>query len=192
MNYGREEDYRLLAAAGVEVAGCVAVARTGGGVGRAAAVEEAERNGVVAVLVFSESDTWREGFERGHVMRGVGDPLSPGWGGVHGGERLGLEDGEVLRRFPKIPSLPLSFEAAEGILCSLGGAPLPLEWRGTIKYSKVRNVGPGPTVLDFSYQVGCVMLLCGWLITWLILVWLDFGQSFSVYCVCVACCDFSY
>ena len=71
-------------------------------------------------MEFDEDDTntWRkrEGFERGHVMRGgIGDPLSPGWSGVEGGESLGLEDSEVLKRFPKIPSLPLSAEAAERI-----------------------------------------------------------------------------
>ncbi|KOM34048.1 hypothetical protein LR48_Vigan02g019800 [Vigna angularis] len=121
VNYGREEDFRLLAAAGVRVA--------------------------------REGDTWPRGFERGHVMRGgIGDPLSPGWGGVDGGESLGLDDSEVLRRFPKIPSMPLSSEAAERILVSLGGAPLPSDWTGTLKSSKVTNVGPGPTILNFTYQ----------------------------------------
>ncbi|KAK7345192.1 hypothetical protein VNO77_15758 [Canavalia gladiata] len=153
VNYGREEDYRTLAAAGVDVAGCVAVARSGGGLSRGAVVEAAERYGIAAVLVFVDGDTWREGFERGHVMRGgIGDPLSPGWGGVDGGESLGLEDSEVLKRFPKIPSMPLSAEAAERILSSLGGVPLPLDWRATLKSSKVRNVGPGPTLLNFTYQ----------------------------------------
>ncbi|KAK7392743.1 hypothetical protein VNO78_21190 [Psophocarpus tetragonolobus] len=153
VNYGREEDFRELAAAGVEVAGCVAVARGGGGVARGAVVEAAERAGAAAVVVFGEGDTWREGFERGHVMRGgIGDPLSPGWGGVEGGESLRLEDSEVLKRFPKIPSMPLSAEAAERILASLGGAPLPLDWRTTLKSSKVRSVGPGPTILNFTYQ----------------------------------------
>ncbi|KAH1228019.1 putative glutamate carboxypeptidase AMP1 [Glycine max] len=152
VNYGREEDYRQLVAAGVEVAGCVVVAR-GGALPRGAVVEAAERHGAAAAAVFVERDTWREGFERGHVMRGgIGDPLSPGWSGVEGGESLGLEDSEVLKRFPKIPSLPLSAEAAERILESLGGAPLPLDWRGTLKSSKVKNVGPGPTILNFTYQ----------------------------------------
>ncbi|CAJ1967349.1 unnamed protein product [Sphenostylis stenocarpa] len=153
VNYGREEDFRLLAAAGVQVAGCVAMARSGGGVGRGTVVEAAERHGAAAVMVFGEGDTWSKGFERGHVMRGgIGDPLSPGWGGVDGGESLGLDDSEVLKRFPKIPSMPLSAEAAERILASLGGPPLPLDWRGTLKSSNVRNVGPGPTILNFTYQ----------------------------------------
>ncbi|XP_020211833.1 probable glutamate carboxypeptidase AMP1 [Cajanus cajan] len=150
-NYGRERDYQALAAMGVSVRGCVVVVRKGGGVGRGAAVEVAEKHGAAAVLVYGESDTWREGFERGHVMRGIGDPLTPGWGGVEGGERLGLEDSEVLKRFPKIPSMPLSAEVADTILSSLGGVSVPLEWRSTLK-SKVRHVGPGPTMLNFTYQ----------------------------------------
>ncbi|KAL4329447.1 hypothetical protein AHAS_Ahas13G0301000 [Arachis hypogaea] len=118
---------------------------------RGAVVEKAEENGAVAVLVYGDGDTWRDGFERGHVMRGVGDPLSSGWSGVDGGETLGLDDSEVSKRFSEIPSLPLSAEVAEIVLGSLGGAPVPLEWRGTLG-SKVRHVGPGPTMLNFSYQ----------------------------------------
>ena len=117
--------------------------------------EVVERHGAAAAAVFVERDTWREGFERGHVMRGGrGDPLSPGWSGVEGGESLGLEDSEVLKRFPKIPSLPLSAEAAERILESLGGAPLPLDWRGTLKSSKVKNVGGGAGGGDGSSNGG--------------------------------------
>ncbi|KAL1326267.1 hypothetical protein AAHE18_13G216200 [Arachis hypogaea] len=123
----------------------------GDGLGRGAVVEKAEENGAVAVLVYGDGDTWRDGFERGHVMRGVGDPLSSGWSGVDGGETLGLDDSEVSKRFSEIPSLPLSAEVAEIVLGSLGGAPVPLEWRGTLG-SKVRHVGPGPTMLNFSYQ----------------------------------------
>ncbi|KAE9590771.1 hypothetical protein Lal_00023477 [Lupinus albus] len=158
VNYGRERDYHALEVLGVAVSGCIVVARkgSGGGLGRGAVVEKAEEKGAVAVLVYNDDDggddTWRQGFERGHVMRGgVGDPLSPGWAGVEGSERFGLEDSEVLKKFPKIPSLPLSYEVAETILSSLGGTSVPLEWRGTLG-SKVRNVGPGPTMLNFTYQ----------------------------------------
>ncbi|OIV92261.1 hypothetical protein TanjilG_00279 [Lupinus angustifolius] len=158
VNYGRERDYHALEKLGVAVSGCIVVVRkgSGGGLGRGAVVEKAEEKGAIAVLIYNNDDggdyTWREGFERGHVMRGgVGDPLSPGWAGVEGSERLGLEDSEVLKKFPKIPSLPLSFEVAETILSSLEGTSVPLEWRGTLG-SKVRNVGPGPTMLNFTYQ----------------------------------------
>ncbi|CAJ1880867.1 unnamed protein product [Sphenostylis stenocarpa] len=152
VNYGRERDYRALGTMGVNVSGCVVVVRKGGAIGRGAIVERAEAHGAAAVLVYGEGDTWRKGFERGHVMRGgIGDPLTPGWAGVEGGETLGLEDSEVLKRFPKIPSMPLSAEVADTILSSLGGVPVPHEWRGTLR-SKVRHVGPGPTILNFTYQ----------------------------------------
>ncbi|KAI4348836.1 hypothetical protein L6164_009508 [Bauhinia variegata] len=151
VNYGREEDYRALGVLGVNVKGCIVIARKGDVLTRGAVIETAEANGAVAVLLYSDSARFRNGFERGHVMRGIGDPLSPGWAGVNGGESLDLEDSEVLKRFPKIPSMPLSTETAETILNSLGGVPVPLEWRNTLP-SKVRNVGPGSTMLNFTYQ----------------------------------------
>lgn len=155
VNYGREEDYRALRAIGVYVKGCIVIARKGGGLTRGAVVETAEVNGAVAVLTYAEREGFRKGFERGHVMRGVGDPLSPGWGGIEGGESLDLEDSEVSKRFPKIPSMPLSAEIAENILGSLGGTVMQQEWRSTLSSKvKFRHVGPGPTVLNFTYQVG--------------------------------------
>ncbi|OVA00857.1 Transferrin receptor-like [Macleaya cordata] len=155
VNYGREEDYHALVALGVNVSGCVVVARRGEVLSRAGVVERAAANGAVAVLMYTEGDgdntRFNGGVERGTVMRGLGDPLSPGWGGVGGGEKLGLEDSEVIKRFPKIPSMPISVENAEMILGSLEGARVPYEWRAALK-SKVGRVGPGPTLVNFTYQ----------------------------------------
>lgn len=149
VNYGRDRDYR---AVGVSVKGCIVIVRKGGGLGRNTVVEKAEENGAVAVLVYNdENDTWRDGFERGHVMKGVGDPLSPGWGSVEGSEKLNLDDNEVLKRFPKIPSMPLSAHVAHVVLSSLGVTPLPLEWRTTLRAKGINHVGPGPTMLNFTY-----------------------------------------
>lgn len=151
VNYGRSEDYRALEELGVNVSGCVVIARRGGDMPRGEVIKKAEKHGALSVLLYSEWDSrYNKGFERGFVMDGVGDPLSPGWGGVDGAERLDMEDPEVLKRFPKIPSMPLSAEAAETILGTLGGAEAPAEWR-----SGVERVGPGPTVVNFTYQVGC-------------------------------------
>lgn len=143
VNYGREADYR------VNVSGCIVIARKGGGLGRAAVVEIAESKGALAVLIYADGNG--SGVERGTVMGGIGDPVSPGWPGVEDGEKLGMEENEVLRRFPKIPSLPLPFESAQIILESLGGALVPQEWRnsGELKFS---SIGPGPLLLNFSYQ----------------------------------------
>ncbi|MCI08427.1 putative glutamate carboxypeptidase, partial [Trifolium medium] len=130
VNYGRDKDYRSLGSIGVNVKGCIVIVRKGGGLGRSTVVEKAEKNGAAAVLIYNdEVDTWRNGFERGHVMKGVGDPLSPGWGSVDGSERLSLDDNEVLERFPKIPSMPISVDVADAVLSSLGESMVPLEWR---------------------------------------------------------------
>ncbi|KAG5243850.1 glutamate carboxypeptidase [Salix suchowensis] len=129
VNYGREVDYNALGVLGVNVSGCVVLARKGGGLNRGVVVKIAESKGAVAVLLYAEEGRVSGGVERGTVMRGAGDPLTPGWAGVEGGERLGLEDSEVLERFPKIPSLPLSFGNADVILGSLGGRVVPPEWR---------------------------------------------------------------
>ena len=93
------------------------------------------------------------GVERGTVMKGLGDPLTPGWGGVEGGEALDLEDSQILNRFPKIPSMPISPEVAYSILRSLEGPQMPHHWRGDALGPQPGRVGPGPTLLNFTYQV---------------------------------------
>lgn len=154
VNHGTDEDYSALRKLGVNVSGCVVIARKGG-LPRGVIVRKAEAHGALAVLLYADGDSFRKGFERGTVMSGVGDPLSPGWAGVDGGERLDSEDSEVSKRFPGIPSMPLSAEAAEAILGSLGGAQSPPEWQTRV------GVGPGPTMLNFTYQVGamCIYVL---------------------------------
>ncbi|XP_050229085.1 probable glutamate carboxypeptidase AMP1 [Mercurialis annua] len=153
VNYGREVDYRTLEALGVEVKECVVLARKGGeGLSRGGVVRIAESKGALAVLLYAERGRFGKGVERGTVMRGVGDPLSPGWGSVaEKGERLGFNDSEVLKRFPKIPSLPLSFENADVILRSLGGPVVDSpDWK--VFPGRVTPVGPGPTLVNFTYQ----------------------------------------
>uniref|UniRef100_A0A7C8YRF8 glutamate carboxypeptidase II n=1 Tax=Opuntia streptacantha TaxID=393608 RepID=A0A7C8YRF8_OPUST len=151
VNYGRGEDYRVLGALGVNVSGCVVVARRGGGMSRGGVVRRAAAEGSAAVLTYTEGVSVK-GVERGTVMKGLGDPLSPGWASVvEGGERLERGDDEVLERFPQIPSMPISIETAEVILRSLEGPRVLQEWRDTLN-PKVDRVGPGPTVLNFTYE----------------------------------------
>ncbi|KAK9078575.1 hypothetical protein SSX86_002632 [Deinandra increscens subsp. villosa] len=148
VNHGREEDYRALAAVGVDVTGCVAVVKRGGGMSRNAAVRKAAERGVAAVVMFTDGNG--DGVERGTVLEGVGDPLTPGWAAIGGdAERFEVEDNEVLSRFPAVPSLPVSSETAEVILGSLGGPHL---WRDDDVLTKFHRVGPGPTFLNFTYQ----------------------------------------
>ncbi|KAI3961736.1 hypothetical protein MKW92_024755 [Papaver armeniacum] len=157
VNYGRIEDYNKLIDLGINVSGCVVIARRGEILSRAGIVERAAENGAVALLMYTEggdgkiTTRFNGGVERGTVMKGLGDPLSPGWGGTEGGEKLGVNDNQVMKRFPKIPSMPISVENAEMILEGLEGPKVPDEWKVTLK-SKVGRVGPGPTLVNFTYQ----------------------------------------
>ncbi|KAF5799389.1 putative glutamate carboxypeptidase [Helianthus annuus] len=156
VSHGREEDYRALAAAGVNVNGCIAVVKRGGGMSRNAVVVKAAERGVTAVVMFTDGNG--NGVERGTVLDGVGDPLTPGWGASGGGggdvERLRVEDSEVSGRFPVVPSLPVSAETAAVILGSLGGPRVAHIWKnGEVdQVRKFDRVGPGPTFLNFTYE----------------------------------------
>lgn len=161
-NHGTDEDYRALAELGVNVSGCVVLVKRGGDLPRGEAVGKAEQNGALAVLLYTEGgDGFKKGFERGLVRSGAGDPLTPGWAGVDGAERLDPEDPEVLKRFPKIPSMPLSAKAAELLLATLGGSPVPNQWRASLP-AGVGGVGSGPTVVNFTYQVGAKFFSVAW------------------------------
>ncbi|KAL2458434.1 putative glutamate carboxypeptidase 2 [Forsythia ovata] len=163
LNYGREQDYRALSANGVEFKGYVGIVRRGCGLSRYEVVENAAAHGVAAVLMYTEGGTpsnnnnndinnsFRWGVERGTVMKGFGDPLSPGWAGIDTSEKLDPSDPQVSRRFPTIPSLPVAEAVADSILSSLEGPVVPYEWRESLN-GRLRRVGPGPTMLNFEYE----------------------------------------
>ncbi|KAM7262296.1 hypothetical protein ACFE04_021373 [Oxalis oulophora] len=157
VNYGREEDYVKLSLIGVyNVSGCLVIVKKSDFLSRGNVVKIAESKGAVGVLLFAKRDDFQFGIERGTVMRGIGDPLSPGWGAVEGAERLSMDDSEVLKKFPKIPSLPLSLANAYVILGSLGGPVVPKEWgdddeNGDSMATRWR-VGPGHTLVNLTYQ----------------------------------------
>uniref|UniRef100_A0A2P2MEA7 Uncharacterized protein MANES_08G038300 n=1 Tax=Rhizophora mucronata TaxID=61149 RepID=A0A2P2MEA7_RHIMU len=48
--------------------------------------------------------------------------------------------------------MPLSEENADVIIRSLSGPMAPLSWRDSGQ-PKVRQVGPGPTIVNLTYQV---------------------------------------
>ncbi|KAL7133681.1 hypothetical protein ABFS83_12G158100 [Erythranthe nasuta] len=150
LNYGRDQDYRAL---GVDVKGCVGLVRRGSGMSRYEVVRNAAAHGVSAVLMYTEGEC-KEGVERGTVMNGLGDPLTPGWAGIEGGEELDLNDLQVAEKFPGLPSLPISETAAETIIESLEGEKIPHQWMESFKSGnrRITRVGPGPTMLNFTYE----------------------------------------
>ncbi|KAF7046408.1 hypothetical protein CFC21_055438 [Triticum aestivum] len=150
VNLGREEDLAALDRLGVSLRGRVAVAVRGGGY-RGGVVARAAGRGAVAVLIAGRADG---GVERGTVLLGgPGDPLTPGWAAADGAERLGFDHEAVRRRLPTIPSMPVSADTASVIVRSLGGPALPQEWRAGLGLEgHAGGVGPGPTLVNFTYQ----------------------------------------
>ena len=53
--------------------------------------------------------------------------------------------------YASIPSLPISYEAAEPILKALGGQAVPAGWQGGLPFAY--HVGPGPAEVSFSVQM---------------------------------------
>ncbi|KAG6480915.1 hypothetical protein ZIOFF_057503 [Zingiber officinale] len=105
------------------------------------------------MLIFKVADLG--GVERGTVLLGgVGDLLTPGWATAsdEGGERLSTEEADVRRRFPKIPSMPVAEVVALEILSTLGGPTMPLEWKDDLRLAAESGVGPGRTLVSFTYQ----------------------------------------
>ncbi|KAJ4811317.1 Transferrin receptor protein 2 [Rhynchospora pubera] len=152
-NLGREEDFETLERLGVRVNDCVVLVRKGGGY-RGGVVARAAERGAKAVLISGGPDG---GVERGTViLGGPGDPLTPGWGAIGSVtgsgdvERLELAAEEVRRRFPTIPSMPVAAVTAAEILRTIGGAPLPPEWKEGLVETGA-GVGPGPTLVNFTY-----------------------------------------
>ncbi|HEX8276278.1 MAG TPA: M28 family peptidase [Longimicrobiaceae bacterium] len=155
-SFGREDDYRRLERAGVEVRGRVVLVRYGLGF-RGAKVAEAERRGAVGVLLYSDPDG--DGYVRGDtapagpsrpswsVQRGTveylwlhpGDPLTPGRPALPGVPRL---DPAEAGNLPRIPVVPLSYGEARRILAALGGPEAPHRSRGALPVAY--RQGPGP------------------------------------------------
>jgi N-acetylated-alpha-linked acidic dipeptidase len=166
-NYGREEDFAYLASAGVDVAGKVALARYGR-IHCEDIVHNARAAGAAAALVYTDPleyggppgegsfpDTrWLPptGVQVGSLFRGVGDPTTPMWASSEGCERVSVEDAMATDDMPGIPALPVSAQDAAEIQRVLGGAVAPADWQGR-DGSPVYRLGPGPAVLNLTYQV---------------------------------------
>ncbi len=166
VNRGSAEDYDRLAAMGVDVRGKIALARYFGGY-RGGKSLEAEKRGVLAVLVYSDpiDDGWFQGevYPSGswgppsHFQRGAnvydfivpGDPLTPGWPSRAGMKRIRPADSEIL---PKMPMMPLSARDAAEILKRLRGPGVPdSSWQG-LAMTEAFHVGPGPVKLHLKIE----------------------------------------
>src|SRR5262249_39710254 len=164
VNRGSAGDYDGLAKLGVTVRGRIRLARYFGGY-RGGKSLEAEKRGVLAVLVYSDpiDDGWFQGpvYPDGpwgpssHFQRGAnvydfivpGDPLTPGWASTPDAKRIPIVDSEIL---PKMPMMPLSARDAAEILKRLRGPAVPeSSWQG-LALADTYRVGPGPVRLSLD------------------------------------------
>lgn len=171
-NYGRPEDFKRLAAMGIDLKGKIVICRYGMNF-RGVKVYLAQQYGAAGVLIYSDPaddgyfrgdpyphGPWRPatGVQRGSVQylfKYPGDALTPGIASrpdLPASRRIRPEDAANM---PKIPSEPLSWHDAAPILENLGGPDVPRAWQGALPFTY--HVGPGVKVhlnlkMDFQYQ----------------------------------------
>lgn len=163
-NYGRAEDYRALASAGIDVEGRIVLARYGA-VYRGVKVREAEKRGAAGVVLytdpaeggFADGDTLPAGPHRpvGSVQRGTvsylwrhpGDPLTPGRPARPGVPRLSPDSA---RNLPGIPVLNVDAARGRTILAALGGPEGPGGFQGG--WPGPYRLGPGPAELRMTVR----------------------------------------
>ena len=154
VNYGLIEDYARLDSMGVSVRGKIAVARYGRSF-RGIKAREAERNGAVGLLIYSDpqrrwicrGDVYPDGpmrnwngVQRGSVMNGAGDPATPGYPSTRSARRLDTgTDGH-----PAHPVVPISLRQRERAARRSARARHPERLAGRITVSLSRRAGAGP------------------------------------------------
>ncbi|KAG7165785.1 N-acetylated-alpha-linked acidic dipeptidase 2-like 2 [Homarus americanus] len=155
VNFGRVEDFDKLEELGVNVSGCIAIARYGK-IFRGNKLLHAQERGAKGMILFSDPGdvaqegvadddvypyTWwlpGTGMQRGTTYMGSGDPLTPGWSSTANAYRLTMEDADL----PKIPCQPIGYDDARVILEKMGGMAAPDEaWKGGLD-GLAYNLGP--------------------------------------------------
>lgn len=154
VNYGRREDFKLLQSMNVNCSGKIVIARYGR-VFRGDKVTNAQKCGAKAILIYNDphdfapvSDEdlfphgwWlpRSGVQRGSILMGTGDPLTPRYPSKDGIYRKSSDE----IKMPYIPAHPISAEDAEHFLSLLGGDKAPDDWQGGLQITY--RLGPGFT-----------------------------------------------
>ena len=155
VNFGMEDDYRALTAAGVQVAGKIVLARYGKGY-RGVKAKLADEHNAAALIIYSDpkddgapqGDTFPNGpfrplsgIQRGSIIYTQvypGDPLTPGVAATATAKRIAPADAASL---PRIPTMPINAQDAAVILGNLGGDEVPADWRGGLPLTY--RYGPG-------------------------------------------------
>jgi N-acetylated-alpha-linked acidic dipeptidase len=164
-NYGRLEDFDILAAQHIDLHGKIVICRYGANF-RGVKVYIAEQRGATGVLIYSDPQDdgfykgdaypmgpWRPetGVQRGSVQylfRYPGDPETPGVAST-----LDLPDSARVSpegNQPHIVSIPISYHDASPILQALKGPGVPQGWQGALGYRY--HLGPGGVTVHLVSQ----------------------------------------
>uniref|UniRef100_A0A0M3HXJ4 PA domain-containing protein n=1 Tax=Ascaris lumbricoides TaxID=6252 RepID=A0A0M3HXJ4_ASCLU len=165
-HHGRVEDFERLDRLGITVKGKIALLRYGNGF-RGDKVRNAQMNGAIGAILYSDpaevarmgpypekvypNTEWMplEGAQRGSIMRGNGDPLSPLYPSKKDLYRTKtVQEAKNDGTLPTIPVLPISYSDAFQILSRMQGRMVPLDWQGglNISYRLGPRLGDGATV----------------------------------------------
>lgn len=152
VNYGRYDDFKLLLEKNINCSGKIVIVRYGQ-VFRGDKVTNAQKFGAKAILIYSDPQdsapaqdddlyphSWwlpRSGVQRGSILMGTGDPLTPRYPAKDGIFRK--SSSEI--KMPYIPAHPISAEDAEQFLRLLSGEKAPDDWQGGLDITY--HLGPG-------------------------------------------------
>ncbi len=150
-NYGRREDFELLAAKHIDLHGKIVLCRYGSNF-RGVKVYLAEQRGAAAVLIYSDpqddgyfrgdvypTGPWRpeSAVQRGSVQylfKYPGDPETPGVASTMDLPNSKRVPADASGNQPLIPAIPISYHDAEPILRNLKGPSVPQGWQGALPF----------------------------------------------------------
>ncbi len=159
VNYGRPEDFKVLADHHIDVRGKILIARYGENF-RGIKAYLAQLHGAAGILLYSDpadngyvrGDTYPQGpylpdtgVQRGsiqYLFESPGDPTTPGFAStldLPASRRIALDK---TTSQPQIASTPLSAHDASPILAHLDGPESPRSWQGGLPFTY--HLGPGP------------------------------------------------
>ncbi|CAL1543996.1 unnamed protein product [Lymnaea stagnalis] len=166
VGYGRHLEYESLLKLGINVTGHLVLVKYGK-LFRGDKVAIAASYGATGVIMYTDPDdytgfksgdrrvypeTWwmpPNGAQRGTILLGEGDPLTPGYPANDLAFRYA--ENEVDPPMPQIPSHPIGYGAAYNIIRYLNGSNVPSGWQGALNITY--RTGPGFTQPGMKIQL---------------------------------------
>ncbi len=164
-NYGTEQDYRTLKAAGVSLEGKILLVRYGR-IYRGIKAKLAEDQKAAGLLLYSDPaddgyvagdpyprGPWRplSGIQRGSILYTQiypGDPLTPGVAATPQAKRV---TPAAALNLPHIPTASINAQDASVILDAIGGQQVPRDWQGGLPVTY--HLGPGKAQLHLKISM---------------------------------------